>query len=58
VNHPFVQTYDLYLAAWSEASTVKRESVLNRRLSERVLFANPQQKNSGKRSVAKYLEDF
>jgi hypothetical protein len=58
VNHPFVETYDLYLAAWSDVSMAERESLLNRSLSERIIFANPQQNRSGKRAVAEHLEGF
>ncbi|SOB87105.1 SnoaL-like domain-containing protein [Sphingomonas guangdongensis] len=58
MNHPFVETYDRYLAAWSDVSTVERESLLNQSLSDRIVFANPQQNRSGKRAVAEHLEGF
>ncbi len=53
-----VQTYDLYLAAWSAVPDVERARMLRDSLAGQVVFTNPQQTRRGLADVARHLKDF
>jgi hypothetical protein len=58
MNHRCAVTYDLYLAAWSEITADQRRALVDRSLSDRIVFANPQQHRVGKAAVIEHLEGF
>lgn len=53
-----VQTYDLYLAAWSALPDAERARMLRESLSEQVVFTNPMQTRRGLSDVAEHLKGF
>jgi hypothetical protein len=58
MNSDFVETYDLYLAAWAPVTTEERRDMLGRSLSGDVVFTNPQQVRRGIEDVVEHLEGF
>ncbi len=53
-----VQTYDLYLAAWSAVPDDERARMLRESLPEQIVFTNPQQTRHGLSELAEHLEGF
>ena len=53
-----VQTYDLYLAAWSAVPDNERVRMLRESLAEQAIFTNPQKTRHGRADVADHLKDF
>ena len=53
-----IETYDLYLAAWSAIPDDEREKLLRASLCDGIIFANPQQTRRGIADVAAHLTGF
>lgn len=53
-----VQTYDLYLAAWSAVSDNERARMLGESVADDVVFENPQQTRHGRADLKAHLEGF
>ena len=52
------QTYDLYLAAWSDISDAERARLLRASCTGNVVFTNPTQTRHGLTDVIEHLEGF
>ena len=53
-----VQTYDLYLAAWSAVPDAERARMLSESCTDDVVFTNPMQTRHGLADLAQHLKAF
>ena len=53
-----VDTYNLYLSAWSKITDREREDKLKRSVVDNIVFRNPMQSRAGIRDVIDHLEGF
>lgn len=53
-----VQTYERYLAAWLAIPDANRLQLLDASLSEKIVFANPQQTRHGISEILEHLQGF